>query len=98
MKSHIDWGGKRSILYKGVVLKTLKESPKEKAQRGQYMLAVGLGHYKWYQSQTPGDVLERRPSPEGGWTRDDMLARMLVPKRGGLGGPTSIREMNKCQR
>ena len=28
------------------VLKTLRGSPKGKAQRGQYLLAVGLGRYK----------------------------------------------------
>ena len=30
------------------VLKSLKRSPKGNAQRGQYLLAVGLGYYKWY--------------------------------------------------
>ena len=47
------------------VLKTLRGSPKGK-ERGQYLLAVGLGRYKWYQSQTPGDVPARRLFPEGG--------------------------------
>ena len=36
------------------------------AHRGQYLLMVGLGRYKWYQSQTPGNVPMRRLSPEGG--------------------------------
>ena len=31
------------------VLRTLRESSKGKAQRGQYLLVVGLGCYKWYQ-------------------------------------------------
>ena len=48
------------------VLKTLRRSPKGKAQRGQYLLAVGLGCYKWYQSQTQGGVPARTLSPEGG--------------------------------
>ena len=48
------------------VLKTLRGSTKEKAQRGQYLLVVSMGYYKWYQSQTPGDVQTRRLSPEGG--------------------------------
>ena len=47
-------GGERSILYKGLgtplssrcVLKTLRGSPKGKAQNGQYLLAVGVGRYK----------------------------------------------------
>ena len=37
-----------------------------KAQRGQYLLVVDLGYYKWYHSQTLDDVLARRLSPEGG--------------------------------
>ena len=32
------------------VLKTLRGILKGKAQRGQYLLVVGLGCYKWYQS------------------------------------------------
>ena len=36
-------------------------------QSGQYFLAVGLGYYKWYQSQTPGGVLARTLGPQGGW-------------------------------
>ena len=50
--TYIGWGGERSTLYKGVetspyrrVLKTLKGSPKRKAQREQYLLAMGLGRY-----------------------------------------------------
>ena len=31
-----------------LVDKTLRRSPEGKAQRGQYLLAVDLGHYKWY--------------------------------------------------
>ena len=46
--------------------KTLRGSLEGKIQRGQYLLAVGLGGYKWYQSQTPDDVSARRLSPEGG--------------------------------
>ena len=49
------------------VLKTLRGSLKRKTQREQYLLAMGLGCYKWYQSQTLDDVLARRLSPEGGW-------------------------------
>ena len=47
------------------VLKTLRENSKGKAQREQYLLAVGLGHCKWYQSQTPGGVPARTLSPQG---------------------------------
>ena len=57
---------------------------------------MGLGYYKWYQSQTPGDVPARRLNLEGGWTRDGVLARTLGPEGGGLGGPTSIGEGNEC--
>ena len=52
MRSHVGWRGERSIPYKGVEtslyhmrFKTLRGSPEEKAQRGQYLLAVGLGYY-----------------------------------------------------
>ena len=55
--SHIGWIGEQNIRYKGVetssyqtCFKTLRGSSEEKTQRGQYLLAVGLGSYKWYQS------------------------------------------------
>ena len=61
--SHIGWGGEQNTLYKGMEtfpyhtrFKALRGSLKGKAYRGQYLLAVGLGRYKWYQSQTPDDV------------------------------------------
>ena len=47
MRSHIDWRGERNIPYKGVEtcphthFKTLRVSLEVKAQRGQYLLAVG---------------------------------------------------------
>ena len=73
VRSHIGWGGERIIFYKGVkaplpsrrVLRILMGSPKGKVQRGQYLLAVELDCYKWYQSQTPGNVLENWLSPKG---------------------------------
>ena len=52
---YIGWGGEQNTLYKGVEtfpyqtrLKALRGSPKGKAQRVQYLLAVGvgLGHYR----------------------------------------------------
>ena len=52
LRSHIGWKGERNILNKvwkplpsRRVLKTLRGSTKRKAQRGQYLLAVGLGCY-----------------------------------------------------
>ena len=51
--SHIGLGGEQITLYKGVEIfplqthfKALRGSPKEKAQRGQYLLAVDLGRYR----------------------------------------------------
>ena len=38
---------------------------KVKTQIGQYLLAGGLGRYRWYQSQTQGNVPERRLFSEG---------------------------------
>ena len=37
-----------------------------KAKKEQYLLAVDLGHYKWYQSQTSDDVSVFSLFPEGG--------------------------------
>ena len=87
----------------------LRGSPKGKAQRGQYLLAVDLSRYRWYQSQTPDDVsafslfFERVSAFslffEGGWIKDGVPVRMLSPKGGGFScGPTLIGERNKCQR
>ena len=74
MTSHIGWKGEQNIFYKGVETSTwpmhfkkLEGISKEKAQRGQYLLVVGLSCYKWYQRQTPGSVPARTLSPEGGW-------------------------------
>ena len=36
-------------------------------QRGQYLLAVGLGCYKWYQSQTPSSVPSEDVGLPRGW-------------------------------
>ena len=53
MRFHFSWGEERSILYKGGkplprrrILKTLKGDLEGKAQRGQYLLAVGLSYYR----------------------------------------------------
>ena len=67
------------------ILKTLRENSKGKAQRGQYLLDVCLGRYKWDQSQTPGNVPARRLSSKGGWTRGGVPARTLDPKGGWIG-------------
>ena len=83
VRSHIGWGGDEAFfirvwkpLLSRRVLKTLKGSPKGKGQEGQYLLAVGLSCYKWYQSQTRGDVLARRLNPEGVWTRGGVPAHI----------------------
>ena len=77
--------------------KTLRGNTEGKAQIGQYLLVVGLGRYKWYQSQTPGDVPARRLSPEEGVeTRGGVPARMLGIKEEWIGGPTWIGEGNEC--
>ena len=47
-------------------MKALKGSSRGKAQRGQYLPAMGLDCYKWYQSQTPGDVPVKRLFPKEG--------------------------------
>ena len=40
--------------------------PRGKAQRVQYLLAVGLDCYKWYQSHTSGGVPARTPGSQEG--------------------------------
>ena len=68
VRSHVGWGGEQnlSLVPSICVLKTLRGSPKGKVQRGQYLLAVGLNRYKWYQSQTPDDVPARKLFLGGG--------------------------------
>ena len=51
--SHIGWGGEQNTLWKGVEtftyqtrFKAVRESPKGKDQRRQYLLAVDFGRYK----------------------------------------------------
>ena len=79
------------------VLKTLRGSSKGEAQRGQYLLAVGLGCYKWYQSQTLGDVPMRKLSPEERWTRGGVPVRTLGPERGvDWGVPHRLVKENEC--
>ena len=42
--SHIGWGGEQITIYKGVeTFPVLK--PRGKAQKGQFLLTVGLGRY-----------------------------------------------------
>ena len=62
------------------------------------MLAVGLGRYKWYHSQTLTDVPVRRLSSEGGGQEAVCQQGRWAPKEGGLDGPTLIGKGNKCQR
>ena len=66
--------------------KTLRGSPEGKAQRRQYLLVMSLDCYKWYQIWTPGDVPERRLSPEWGWRQDSVPTRTLDPEGGVDGG------------
>ena len=50
------------------------------------MLTMSLGCYKWYQSQTLGDVPMRKLSPEGGRGGYEAVCQrpMLGPEGGGL--------------
>ena len=50
-------------------------------QRGQYLLALGLDCYKWYQSQTPGGLLV--------WTLS-LQVRWIVRSHVGWRGEGSI--------
>ena len=73
-------GGEQITLYKGV-----------KAQREQYLLAVDLGRYEWYQSQSPDGVPVRTLGPKGGWVwgrshidwiKERVPARTVGPEEG----------------
>ena len=52
---------------------------------GQYLLAVGLGRYKWYQSQTLGNV-PARSSPEGGVDTRRCVSKDAGSRMGWIGG------------
>jgi len=89
VRSHIGWGENKTPftrVWKPLpsrrVLKALRGNPKGKAQRGQYLLAVGLSRYKWYKSWTPGNVPTKRLSLEWRWTQGGVPTRMLDPKGG----------------
>ena len=76
--------------------KALSRSPKWKVQRGQYLLAVDLGCYKWYQSQTPDDVSAFSVFPQGVDMRR-CASKDVGPKEGGFGGdPMSIGGRKEC--
>ena len=68
-----------------------------KAQRGQYLLLVGLGRYNWYQSQAPDNVPAKRLSLEGDRHKAVCQQGHWTSKGGGLGSPTSIGEGNEFQ-
>ena len=78
--------------------KNLEGKPARENPKRHYLLGVDLSCYKWYQSQTLGDVPTRRLNPEGGWTQGSVLARTLGPEGSELGGPTSVGEGNECYR
>ena len=46
------------------------------------MPAVGLGRYKWYQSQTPGDVPARRLVPRRAVDTRQCASKNTRPRRG----------------
>ena len=82
--------------FKDLEQKPERESPKMTIST--FLLAVGLNCYKWYQSQTPNDVLARRLSSEGGGHEAMCQQGCWAPKGSGFGGdPTSIVEKNECQ-
>ena len=69
--------------------KNLKWKPRRESLKRTISASGGLGS---------GDVPVRRLSLEGGWTQGGVPARTLSPEGGGLGGLTSTREDNECQR
>ena len=77
------------------VSKILRGSSKGKAQRGQYLLVVDLGCYKWYKNQTPGDVLVEGWAPKEGGHEAVCQWGRWASKEDGLWDPTSVGEENK---
>ena len=76
VRSHVGWGGERNIqirVWKPLpsrrVLKTLKGTLRGKAQSGHYLLAVGLGCYKWYRARHGAMCSEEVESRRGVDTR-----------------------------
>ena len=67
------------------VFKTLRGRPKGKVQRGQYLLAVGLDYYKWYQSQVPSGVPTRTLGLKGG-----RIVRSHIHWRGGTSASENV--------
>ena len=68
MRSHIGWEEEKNTL-----LKTLRETPKEKAQRKQYLLAVSLGRYS--ERRNKGVIIERN---RGGANKVTYSSQVLV--------------------
>ena len=78
--------------------KALRGSPKRKVQIRQYLLAVDLDRYKWYQSQTPDDVRAFSLFSKGVDMRQ-CASKDVGPKGGGFGGgTTSVGGRKECQR
>ena len=74
----------------------MKRSPKDKVQRRQHLLVMGLSRYKWYESQAPSNVLARRLFPEGGQTQGGVPVRTPGPERGvDCENPTLVGEENE---
>ena len=71
------------------------------AQRGQYLLAVDLGRYKWYHGIEPdtGRCVSLLAVPRRGVDTRRCASKDAGPKGGGFGGsPTSIGGRKECQR
>ena len=85
-------GEKTNILYKGVktspyrcILKTLKESSKEEAQRGQYLLAVGLSRYKLASKPDTGRCASEEAKPQTWVDSRQRANKDAGPQRGWIG-------------
>ena len=95
MRSHIDCGGERNILYKGV--ETSKKCVLILSPKRTIFATDGLVPLQMVSKPDTRRCASEEAKPRRGWLRGGVPARTLGPKRGGLRGLTSIEEGNECQ-
>ena len=106
VRSHIGWGGERSILYKSVEtspsqthFKNLEGKPERESPKRTISANGGLGLLQLVSEPDTGRCASKEAKPQRGSEHEAVCQqRRWASKEGGLGGPTSIGEGNECQR
>ena len=78
--------------------KDLEGKPGRESPKRTISACSGFGPLQMVVEPDTRRCASEEVEPRRGWTRGDMPARTLAPKRDRLGGPTSIGEGNECQR